>query len=155
MAGEWYVEREGNRRGPYTDADLKRLAIDGLIQPTDQVWKNGMQEWHSAGDVRGLFVDARQGVAIPPKTQGDATGGIIPYKNPKALIAYYTGLFLSPCCLGFIPLIFGILALQDRAKNPEIKGAVHAYIGIVLGGISTLVLILGMIGFALKLMGVI
>jgi len=29
--------------------------------------------------------------AMPPQgnNQGDATGGLIPYKNPKALIAYY------------------------------------------------------------------
>lgn len=155
MAGEWYVEREGKRHGPYTDGDLKRLAIDGRIQPTDHVWKNGMQEWRSAGDVRGLFTGPPQDVAGPPKVEGDGTGGIIPYKNPKALIAYYTGLFLSPCCMGFIPLIFGILALQDRAKNPQIKGAVHAYIGIVLGGISTLILILGIIGFALTAMNII
>lgn len=72
---------------------------------------------------------------------GDGTGGLIPYKNPKALIAYYTGLFLSPLCfvgLGIVPLIFGILGLRDRNKNPVIKGSVHAWVGIVLGGISVL-----------------
>jgi len=36
-------------------------------------------------------------VDLPPvvsaNTAGDNTGGLIPYKNPKALIAYYLGIF--------------------------------------------------------------
>jgi hypothetical protein len=42
--------------------------------------------------------------------EGDATGGIIPYKNPSALIAYYCGLFsLFP--------ILGVF-LGDRRPHP-------------------------------------
>ena len=82
----------------------------------------------------------------PQNAVGDHTGGIIPYKNPNALIAYYTGLFLSPCCivglpLGVVPLVFGILGLRDRNRNPIIKGSIHAWIGIVLGGLSTVLTI--------------
>jgi hypothetical protein len=29
----------------------------------------------------------------PPAATGDVTGGIIPYKKPAALIAYYCGIF--------------------------------------------------------------
>lgn len=78
--------------------------------------------------------------------EGDSTGGVIPYKNPKSLVAYYTGLFLSPFCviglpLGIVPLVFGGLGLRDRKRNPAIKGAAHAWIGIVLGGISVIMTI--------------
>ena len=72
-------------------------------------------------------------------TQGDATGGVIPYKNPKALIAYYLGigsLLIFP--LGFVSVILGFMGLADRKRNPAIKGSVHAWIGIVLGGLSVL-----------------
>lgn len=76
-------------------------------------------------------------------TQGDSTGGMIPYKNPKALTAYYLGILSLLCCffgvpLGIAPFVLGILGLRDRARNPVIKGSVHAWIGIVLGAISTL-----------------
>src|SRR5690349_6181648 len=79
--------------------------------------------------------------------QGDATGGVIPYKNPKALLAYYIGIGTMLCCitplpLGLIPLVLGIMGLRDRARNPIIKGSVHAWIGIVLGGLSALCSIL-------------
>lgn len=82
-------------------------------------------------------------VPTPPSTGGDATGGLIPYKNVPALLAYYLGLFSLFPCIGLflaIPaLILGIIGLRKRAKNPEIRGSVHAWIGIVMGGIFTLV----------------
>jgi hypothetical protein len=79
----------------------------------------------------------------PPYHQGDATGGVIPYKNPYALTAYYLGIFGLLCCvtplpLGLVPVVLGIIGLRKRAQNPVIKGSVHAWIGIVLGAISTL-----------------
>ena len=72
----------------------------------------------------------------------DATGGIIPYKNPKALIAYYLGIFSGFPIVGFflaVPaLVLGIMGLRDRNRNPAIKGSVHAGIGIGCGAIFTL-----------------
>lgn len=75
--------------------------------------------------------------------EGDATGGVIPYKNPYALSAYYGGILTMLCCvtplpLGLIPLVLGIIGLRKRAQNPVIKGSVHAWIGIVLGGLSAI-----------------
>ena len=78
-----------------------------------------------------------------PQGQGDATGGVIPYKNPCALIAYYVaiGSLLScviPIPVGIVAVVLGIIGLKKRAANPVVKGSVHAWIGIVLGGITTL-----------------
>ena len=78
-----------------------------------------------------------------PATQGDATGGLIPYKNPKALIAYYLGILSGLPLIGF-PLgiaafILGIMGLRDRSRNPIIKGSVHAGIEIGCGGLFTLI----------------
>jgi hypothetical protein len=74
---------------------------------------------------------------------GDGTGGLIPYKNPAALAAYYLGLFSLFPLLGLflaIPaLVLGVAGLRARKRDPSIKGSVHAWIGIVMGGIFTLV----------------
>lgn len=98
------------------------------------------------------------GGGVPPRPaaagDGDATGGVIPYKNMPALLAYYLGLFSLFPCLGLflaIPaFVLGIMGLRKRKENPAVKGAVHAWIGIVMGGIFTLVWgaawILGIIG---------
>lgn len=75
-------------------------------------------------------------------TEGDSTGGLIPYKNPKALTAYYLGLFsFIPCLglpLGIAALVLGIMGLRARSRNPVIKGSVHAWIGILVGGFFAL-----------------
>ena len=80
-----------------------------------------------------------QADAAQAKEDGDSTGGLIPYKNPPALIAYYLGLFsLFPCLgavLGLTALVLGIIGLRRRNANPAIKGSVHAWIGIIMGGI--------------------
>ena len=77
-----------------------------------------------------------------PDQEGDATGGIIPYKNPKALIAYYLGIASGLPVIGFpigvTAFILGIMGLRDRKRNPAIKGSLHAWVGIGCGGIFML-----------------
>jgi hypothetical protein len=73
----------------------------------------------------------------------DPMSGIIPYKNPAALTAYYLGLFsllpLVGLLLAIPAFILGIVGFRKRLKNPKCKGAVHAWIGIVMGGLFTLI----------------
>jgi hypothetical protein len=77
-----------------------------------------------------------------PQGEGDSTGGLIPYKNMPALLAYYLGLFsLFPIIgffLGVAAFVLGIIGLRKRKANPAIKGSVHAWIGIVMGGLCAL-----------------
>jgi hypothetical protein len=79
----------------------------------------------------------------PSGEQGDGTGGVIPYKNPPALFAYYTGLFSFIPIIGFflaVPaFVLGIMGLRARKRNPAIKGSIHAWIGIIMGGFFTIV----------------
>jgi hypothetical protein len=83
--------------------------------------------------------------------QGSFTS-LIPTNNPPALIAYYVGIFsmLPVACvvLGPIALVLGIKGLKAYQANPQISGKAHAWIGIVLGGLSTLVAIILAIGIA-------
>lgn len=79
----------------------------------------------------------------PSGGAGDATGGVIPYKNAPALISYYLGILSLLPCIGLLfgvpAFVLGIMGLKKRKKNPEVKGSVHAWIGIVLGGICSLI----------------
>ncbi len=93
--------------------------------------------------------------APPQDNQGDATGGLIPYKNAPALIAYYVSLLsLIPILgipFGIAAFILGVIGLKKRAANPVIKGAAHAWIGIILGGGTTILWIgalVSIIGFS-------
>jgi len=73
----------------------------------------------------------------PAESQGDSTGGVIPYKNMPALLAYYIGVFsIIPCFpLGIAAFVLGIMGLRKAKREPQVKGQVHAWIGIVAGGI--------------------
>ena len=70
-------------------------------------------------------------------------GGLIPVKNPKALVAYYLAVaslfpfFGFP--IGLAAFGFGIAGLKARKKNPEVKGAAHAWIGIGCGGLFAII----------------
>jgi hypothetical protein len=74
--------------------------------------------------------------------EGDATGGVIPYKNPQALIAYYLGIVsgfpLIGLPFGIAAFVLGILGLRKRRENPAVKGAAHAWVGIGCGGFFAL-----------------
>ncbi len=81
----------------------------------------------------------------PPSPAGgdETTAKLIPYRNPYALAAYYTGLFSFICLIGNLlapaALGLGIAGLRHLKQNPDAHGVVHAWIGIVLGGIFTIV----------------
>jgi hypothetical protein len=36
---------EGEKRGPVSDHELKRLASEGTLKPTDLIWREGMSDW--------------------------------------------------------------------------------------------------------------
>ena len=88
-------------------------------------------------------------LARPPKKPrdirrdpaGEAVSTFIPYKNPKALIAYYLGVFSFIPCLGHLlgpaALILGILGLRYAKTYPTAKGAGHAIAGIIMGCLTT------------------
>jgi hypothetical protein len=79
---------------------------------------------------------------LPPDQQGDGTGGVIPYKNPKALLAYYLGILSGIPFIGLpfgiASFVLGIQGLKARKRNPIIKGSIHAGIGIGCGFFFTL-----------------
>lgn len=90
------------------------------------------------------------GPAPPPAAAGaDYTfGGLIPYRNSRALWAYYLGVFsLIPFLgipLGFAALVLGILGLKYAKAHPEARGKIHAWTGIILGGICGIGYTVGM-----------
>jgi hypothetical protein len=98
------------------------------------------------------FLDAQRAAPVRPnegtsrssdEEEGDATLGLIPYKNAPALLGYYVGIFsLIPCIglvLGPMGLILGIMGLRHRSLHPKSRGTLHALVGIVLGSLTLIV----------------
>jgi hypothetical protein len=135
----WYYREFGEEIGPLPPNVIRERVADGTIVATTQVRRED-SDWTTAEQVPGLLSGDRVAGA---RDEGDSTGGLIPYKNPHALIAYYLGLFsLAPCVglpLGIGGLVLGIIGLKKRNQNPVIKGSVHAWIGIIMGGTMALI----------------
>ncbi|MBA3313694.1 MAG: DUF4339 domain-containing protein [Planctomycetota bacterium] len=145
----WFYREFGDEVGPVPPSVIRDRVADGTIVATTQVRRED-GEWTTAEQVPGLLGGRR---VVDPQNEGDSTGGLIPYKNPHALIAYYLGLFsLAPCVglpLGVGGLVLGIIGLKKRDQNPVIKGSVHAWIGIIMGGTMALIWLVITVGVAI------
>ncbi|RYF42459.1 MAG: hypothetical protein EOO38_19700 [Cytophagaceae bacterium] len=79
----------------------------------------------------------------PAPMQGDGTGGVIPFKNPNALASYYIGLFsllpVASYVMGPAAIFLGVKGLKYAKQYPIVKGQAHAWVGIICGGLWTLV----------------
>lgn len=68
-------------------------------------------------------------------TSNDTLGGLFPTKNPPALAAYYLGIFsLIPLLglpMGITAVTMGIKGLRNAREHPEVKGKIHAWVGII------------------------
>lgn len=82
---------------------------------------------------------------------------LIPYKNVPALVSYYCAVFaiipFAGLFLGLTAFVLGIIGLRIAQKNPECRGKVHAWIGIIGGaifGFGQLILIIIVIADILR-----
>ena len=55
MAHSWHYSQGGKQLGPVAPAELRALVTSGRLQPTDLVWKPGMENWVQAVRLKGLF----------------------------------------------------------------------------------------------------
>lgn len=143
----WHYAVGERSTGPVEEKTLRALIEAGAVNGDTLVWREGMTTWAPARDVPEVAsllasgpTPPRSPHAIQPQVAG--ADGPIASRNPKALTSFSLGFCsLVPCVgalLGLCSIVFGIAALQDRARNPRIDGAAHAWIGIVLGTLSVL-----------------
>ena len=137
---------DGQEYGPVESDEIKQWIKEKRLERKTPVFATGAKDWaflESVPELVALFerivppVLAPAAAPAPPKS-GGGLNVIIPYKNARALMAYYFGVFSVIPVLG-IPLgltafILGILGLRFRRKHPGAGGVVHAWIGILVGG---------------------
>jgi hypothetical protein len=59
----------GKRHGPVDASELKRLALEGVLAPTDSIWKEGLHDWVPLSHVKGIVFAARP---APPESSTSA-----------------------------------------------------------------------------------
>lgn len=134
----------GEQFGPATiDAVVQwaregRVPMDALLIPT-----NGEPAKSVLSDPR-LQAELGSRFAAPPTAKDEAPlSGLIPYKNPPALVGYYLGIlswlpFLG-AVLGPTAIVLGIIGMRRRLADPNLRGLAHAWIAIIMGLIGTLI----------------
>src|SRR5271166_2893915 len=53
-AKEWFIGRDGKRRGPYSAQQMRQAAVSDNLRPQDLVWTQGFKEWTVAAEVPEL-----------------------------------------------------------------------------------------------------
>jgi len=137
MAEEWYYSNNGQQMGPVSEADLRALANDGGLKPTDLVWTDGMSAWTPASATRGFFasaaaVPAAAQVAPQPKTRPryddrwEDEDDYRPHRRRRAeaggwstavIIALVLGAVLVVSVGGFMVLV--MMAAVEEAARPQ------------------------------------
>lgn len=133
--------------GPIDAFQLRQWIAQGRAFADSLVKTDGSNEWKPLNSFPE-FAGSTSQVAPPTigaaglPTANETISTIIPYKNPQALTAYYLGVFSIFPLLGFFlgtaAFILGIRGLQFARTHPGSKGQVHAWIGIIAGGLFAL-----------------
>ena len=138
---------DGNEYGPVSAEQVKKWIAENRVEKKTPVIPEGEADWVFLGSLPEFAAAFAPPPSVPPpippsaKASKSAVGfnKVIPYKNARALVAYYLGVVsvVPPlgALLGIPALVLGVSGLHFHRRNPEAGGSVHAWIGIVLGGL--------------------
>src|SRR5438094_768989 len=66
MPSEWFYLGSGRKVGPFSPAELRQLASNGVVTRETRVSKSGHDGWVLAKQVKGLFDAEKTNSAEPP-----------------------------------------------------------------------------------------
>jgi hypothetical protein len=123
MGQQWHYSKGGKQHGPVSDSELRQLANEGTLLPSDLVWREGMQEWNRADFIKGLFpesVAAKQASGPPPLPGKASTQSPKTISKPLLFLGIAGGGFmlLMFLCCGFLGL-----AVNDTKQKEQIAEA--------------------------------
>jgi hypothetical protein len=140
----WLRLPDGTQFGPGTMDVIVRWGQEGRVPPAAVLAPtDGGPDW----PVQQVPELARI-LQAPPMVRGPTPApdapmsGVIPYRNPPALIGYYLAVFSLIPFIGLLlappALICGIVGLRKGMLHPSAKGKAHAWVAIILGSLTTL-----------------
>ena len=136
---------DGKEYGPVDAHQVKTWIGEHRLEKKSPVMVDEAKDWvflESRPEFTSALAAQSDGASPPVIGRGGSVNAIIPYKNPRALIAYYCGVFavlpVIGILFGFIGLVLGISGLRFRRRKREAGGAIHAWIGILVGGFFAL-----------------
>jgi|TARA_B100001250_G_scaffold401668_1_gene413824 hypothetical protein len=145
---------DGEEFGPVNGSELQVWIDQKRCSSSTLVEVDGSGNWVQLNTLSEFANSFAPQQSTPPKGDGGVST-VIPYKNVPALVGYYLAIFsgLGLLCppAGFLlalpALVLGIIGLKKANINPEAKGKVHAWIGIIGGAFFSVAFILMIVLF--------
>jgi len=111
MRTEIHIARESKQFGPYTLEEVNRNLQQGLLQPTDLAWHEGMTNWAALSTIEGVTTTGGQ--RPPPPAPGVPPSGVKPDLHGAKPSNYLVSAILATlfCCLPF-----GVVAIVYAAQ---------------------------------------
>ena len=113
--GEWFYSKNGEKTGPISSADLKQLAANGTILPSDLIWKQDWPEWKAASNIKGLFGSAAPTTPPPTRKAPEAIRAATQAADEVSQKLWFLDLkfeeFATPRLIGFV-FVAGLLLLS-------------------------------------------
>ena len=152
---------QAKKHGPVDEAKIREWIAEGRANGQSMTCRVGDSQWRPLSEFSEFGSSAPPPLAAPGKGEGDATGGLIPYKNKHALIGYYMSVGgLIMMCIPILGLIYtisvvvmGVKGLKNAKANPQVKGQVHSWIAIIGGSLETIVAVFPIIGMIGAILG--
>ena len=145
MANTWFVDRDGQERGPFTGQQLKAMATKGEVLPSDLVRRDDTTDWRLASSVKGLFepVEAPKTTTPPPLPAKEPKGNPQPDRGDNA-----TSVLVNPVVIAVSVLFCFPVGLFLVWRHPTWgKGPKWAWTGAV-GVVFTIMMVVGILGRA-------
>jgi len=141
----WYWAADNVRHGPISADDLLNGVLQGRVTTWAMVWRQGMTNWQTMADVPELRTQLMlRGVPMarpapaPARRLGDDPGMrmLLPVgRSGYAIASGYLGLVSMIPILAPLAILFGILAIVEIRKRPDLHGMGRAVFGIAMGAI--------------------
>jgi len=146
--GAWHYEINGQEKGPVSRAVVMDLISSGRIQPTNQVWAEGMPSWTAASQVSDFapLFDAQN--------SGESSRGGVVETSSQDLPAELCRMAQESkpwvMTIGIIVMVYAVL-IGISAFMLMINGAQLSFPPLVVAGITYLVIavLVGVAGFML------
>jgi len=136
---------DGNEYGPVSAEQITKWIAESRVEKKTPVKPEGAPDWvflQSLPEFTAAFAPPAPPGSLPAPLPGPppiAPRPGRPAKNLKALVAATLGIFsmVPPvgAVLGIPAVVLGISGLGFYQQNPASGGKVHAWIGIIFGGL--------------------
>ncbi len=139
MATEIYILRDDEKKGPYTEEEIRSQLVIGIIKLEDQVWWDGLPAWKALGETELLKGGIKEAPDYSRRSSADEPDFLV--KPPTSAWAIIT-LVLAIVPFGFpFAIYFGLKTRDQLLGNMRMGGLTMVNIGLILALIQPLVLI--------------